>query len=132
MRKTTIRNTIRLGTQATELMFAAPQVIAHRLARMTATGAGKSRRDQDEFHRMSTEKFAAFGQSWNGMAFQMLKANTQMTRAFMLGPWLSPRSFSRAAAQMQSSALRIMTSGMAPVHQRAVANAKRLRRAKAR
>lgn len=134
MNNTSRRKTVHLATQATELMFAAPQVVAHRLARMTAPGAGVSRRDQREFHRMSAEKLSAFSQSWNDMAFQMLKANQQMTRAWMFGAWFPVRAASNAALyrQMQSSALQIIGSGLAPVRQRAVANAKRLRRAKAR
>lgn len=141
MNKKARRSALRIGTQATELMFAAPQVVAHRLGRMGASGSGTSVRDRREFQRMGTEKFAAFAESWNQMALQMLKVNQQMARAWMSAWWLpvrmtpgaAPRrSISRAAAQMQSSALDVMASGLAPVHRRATANAKRLGRVKVR
>lgn len=141
MNKAARRNALRISTQATELMFAAPQVVAHRLGRMRAAGAGTSVRDRREFRRMSAEKVAAFGESWNQMALQVLKANQQMAQAWVSAWWFPLRipssaatrqSFSRAAAQMQSSALRVMSSGLGPVHRRATANAKRLGRVKGR
>jgi len=141
MNKAARRNALRISTQATELMFAAPQVVAHRLGRMRAAGAGTSVRDRREFHRMSTEKIAAFAESWNQMALQMLKANQQVAQAWVSAWWFPRRkpsstatrqSLSRAAAQMQSSALRVMSSGLGPVHRRATANAKRLGRVKGR
>lgn len=141
MSKKARRSALRIGTQTTELMFAAPQVVAHRLRRMSAAGAGTSARDQREFHRMSVEKIAAFGESWNQMALQMLKANQQMAQAWMSAWWFplrmtsgaaARRSVSRAAAQMQGSALRVMSGGLGPVHRRATANAKRLQRVKVR
>ena len=122
------RTTLRLGAQTTDLMFAVPQVMAHRLARISAKGAGSSRRDQREFARMSAEKFAAFGESWTAMALQMMKANQQLATAWMFSPW----SFGRTAAQMQSLTLRTLASGLTPVHRRAVANSRRLRRVKTR
>lgn len=141
MNKANRRNALRLNMQAAELMLATPQVVTHRLARMMTAGAGVSSRDQREFHRMSAEKFAAFGESWNDMALQMVKANQQMARAFMFGSWFPVRassgaglyqSFYRAAAQMQSSTLQVINSGVAPVRKCAMANAKRLRRVKTR
>lgn len=123
----TRRNTVRLGRQTAELMVAAPQVVAHRLLRIAAAGAHPSGRDQREFRSMGSEKLAAFTQSWSDMALQTLRANQQMALAWMVAPW-SP---ARAATQLRNSVLRIMISGVAPVHKRAVANAKRLRRPKA-
>ncbi|MGH6610247.1 MAG: polyhydroxyalkanoate granule-associated phasin [Burkholderiaceae bacterium] len=128
MSKRNRRNALRLGTQATDLMFAVPHVMSHRLARLGAKNAGSSRRDQREFARMSAEKFAALGESWTAMALQMMKANQQLASAWMFAPW----PLSRAAAQMQSIALQTLVSGVAPVHKRAVANSRRLRRVKIR
>ena len=139
--KKTGRSALRIGMQAAELMFAAPPVVAHRMGRMRAAGAAPSARDQREFQRMGTEKMAAFGESWNQMALEVLKANQQMAQAWMSAWWFpvrapsvaaARRSLTRAAAQMQSSALRVMSSGLAPVHRRATANAKRLGRVKVR
>ena len=118
-------------------MFAVPQVMAHRVGRMKA--AEMSARDRREFQLMSNEKVAAFGESWNQMALQMLKANQQMAQAWALA-WCFPfrvpsraaarKSFLRAAAQMQGATLQVLGSGLAPVHRRATANAKRLGRVK--
>ena len=89
---------------------------------------------------MSSEKVAAFSESWNQMALQMLKANQQMAQTWMSAWWVpfipsrasARRSAARTAAQMQGATLRLVSSGLAPVHRRATANAKRLGRAKAR
>ena len=72
-------------------------------------------------------------------ALEMLKANQRMAQAWALA-WFSPlRITSRAAArksvlstaaQMQSATLQALASGLAPVHRRATANAKRLGRVK--
>ena len=138
MNKATRRKSLRIGRQATELMIAVPQVVAHRLARMNA--GATSARDRREFQLMSSEKVAAFGESWNQMALQMLKANQQIAQAWTLAwcyPFRAPstaatwKSISRAAAaQMQGTALQVLGSGLGPVHRRATANAKRLGRVK--
>ena len=57
-----------LITKLAELSFAAPQVIAHRVARMAISGQTFSERDKKEFDLMVAEKKLAFGQSWNAMA----------------------------------------------------------------
>jgi hypothetical protein len=99
-----------------------PQVIAHRLSQM----------DRKEFHTMGAEKFVAFGQSWNAMVMQTMVENQRLalsaTQAFWF-PWL-PRS--STSKQLQRAALGIAGAGMAPVHRRAVANAKRLRKRRLR
>lgn len=139
MNKTSRRKALRIGIQATEMMLAVPQVVSHRLGRLNAAGAGSSARDQREFQRMGAEKFAAFGESWTEMTLQMLKVNQQMLQAWtsvLSVPFHIPtsavarRSLTRAAAQMQGSALSVISSGLAPVHRRATANAKRLGRVK--
>ena len=61
------RKATRLSTQASELMVAAPQVVAHRLGRMALAGPKPSAKDQREFHRMGAEKLAAFGEAWQAM-----------------------------------------------------------------
>ncbi len=141
MNKAARRNALRIANQTTELMFAAPQVVAHRLGRMRMAGAGTRVRDQRELQRMGVEKIAAFGESWNQMALQMLKANQQMAQTWLSAWWFpfqmfsgatARRTFSRAAAQMQGSALRVISGGLGPVHRRATANARRLGRVKVR
>lgn len=137
MNKAARRKSFRMSKQATELMLVVPQVMAHRLSRMNS--ARPSARDRREFQLMSSEKFAAFGESWSQMALQMLKSNQRMAQAWALA-WSSPlritsraaarRSFLSTAAQMQGATLQVMASGLGPVHRRATANAKRLGRVK--
>ena len=121
-----------LAAQAAELAVAVPQVVAHRVTRMAIAGVSPSARDRKEFQRMGAEKVAAFSESWNAMALQALRANQQFALSFMqslLFPWATPKSASR---QVSNAALGIVSKGMAPVHRRAVANAKRLGRTKLR
>jgi hypothetical protein len=96
----------RLATQAMELTLATPQVMAHRLTRMAMAGPLPSARDQREFNLMGQEKVQAFQQSWAAMWMQAL------------------------ATPMQPA--KVLAAGMAPVHTKAVANARRLGKAKPR
>ena len=114
-----------IGTQASELMFAAPQVVAQRLGRMAAAGPRPGARDRREFQRMGAEKVAAFGEAWQAMALQMLKSNQQVAASMMRSTW-SASAMMQAAAAWQRAMLDVMGQGLAPVHRRAVANAKRL------
>ncbi len=131
-----------LSRQATELMLATPQVVAHRVSRMAAAGGAPSARDRREFHRMGAEKVEAFQESWAAMGSQAWATQLQWGASvasawsawMRLGfnPWqpgagLSmARAAGRNATQMQSMALGVAGKGLAPVHRRAVANAKRL------
>lgn len=78
---------------------------------------------------MGAEKASVFAQSWNAMAMQAFVAQQQLATSFMRSFW-SPRapSASAVAAQWQNAALGVMVKGMAPVHRKTVANAKRLAR----
>ena len=109
-----------LAVQAFELGIAAPQVIAHRVARMAAAGASPSARDRAEFHRMGIEKIAAANEAWMAMAAQAFLESRRAAFGVMQPLW-----FNRAAA-------RILGKGLAPMHRRTVANAKRLGRIKRR
>lgn len=139
MNKASRRKALRIGMQTAEMMLAVPQVVAHRLGRIQSAGKDTTARDRREFQLMGEEKFAAFGESWEQMTLQMLKANQQMAQTWA-AVWFAPlriptsaaarRSLTRAAAQAQGSALSVMGSGLAPVHRRATANAKRLGRVK--
>ena len=85
---------------------------------------------------MGAEKTAAFGESWNAMTLQALRAHQALAASFFRSFW-SPSlkgrpSASAVAAQWQSAALDVLGKGMAPVHRKAVANAKRLARTKLR
>ena len=125
-----------LMDKAAELAFAVPQVVAHRMTRMALAGASPSARDREEFELMSAEKKAAFSESWNAMASQALKAHQTLTLSFWRSLW-SPSFADKPTAsavitQWRDAAVGVLGKGMAPVHSRAVANAKRLGRTKLR
>ena len=124
---------------AAELALAVPQVVAHRLARMANAGAKPSPRDRREFARMFSEKHDAFGESWQAMGWQALHSQQSFAAALAqaaltpLSPRRKPGSHAFALQlQMQQAALAVLGKGLAPVHRRAVANAKRLGRIKPR
>jgi hypothetical protein len=103
---------------ATELAFAVPLVVGHRLTRMAIAGPSLSARDKTEFRRMCSEKTTAFNKSWSAMGLAA-------TRSFWSPSLMTSKP---ASARMQNAALSILVKGMAPVHRTAVANAKRLAR----
>ncbi|HEX5662531.1 MAG TPA: polyhydroxyalkanoate granule-associated phasin [Xanthomonadaceae bacterium] len=124
-----------LAVQTMELGVAAPQVIAHRLARMALAGASPSARDRKELRRMGTEKVAALNEAWSAMALEAFQANQRLALSFMQSlwfPWVQPKRRPSASRQLSNAALGIFGKGMAPVRRRAVANAKRLGRIKRR
>ena len=109
------RRRTRSLTKAVELSLVAPQVIALRSLRT---------HDQREMQRMSTEKLLAFWESMNAMGLQMAKAQQDYALFAMRqwwSPWMTPW-------QMANAAGKVMEKGLAPVHRRAAANARRLRR----
>jgi len=121
-----------LAAQAFELGLAAPQVVAHRMARMALAGHSLSARDRREFHRMGAEKVSAFGEAWTAMAAQAFVENQKLALSIMQSfwfPWVPAKSVRR---QMNDAALGILGKGMAPIRRRAVANARRLGRARRR
>ena len=125
-----------LAKQAIDLGFAVPQVLAHRIMRMTLAGSSPSLRDRKEFYLMGAEKVAAFYESWNAMLLEMCRANLALffsTAPVFWLPWLPATRSSRAAsAHLRRTALAVLGSGVAPIHHRAVANARRLGRAHGR
>ena len=128
-----IRKAPPLARQAAELAVAVPQVIAHRLTRLALAGPALSAQDRRELQRMSAEKAAAFAESWNAMARQTLEATPTLTRSFLRAfgsPARAQASAKSAARQVGRAVTAIVRAGLAPVHRRAVANAKRLSRTK--
>jgi hypothetical protein len=126
----------KLTQQTIALSMAVPQVIAHRVGRMAAAGANPNARDRKEFKQMGAEKTAAFNESWAAMGLAAMKAQQQMAmsmwRAAAMAPWsmAKPGSLLPTSSTLARHALQIMSQGMAPVHRRAVGNAKRLGRLK--
>jgi hypothetical protein len=137
-----------------EMWVASAQVISHRTARMASAGPTPSARDLQEFTRMGQEKVDAATESGRAMAAHLLTMNLQFgvrafkhmvtgTEAFMA--LAASRNFgesitrhanlaemlSRSAAmasEYSRSAARLAGRGLAPIHARATANARRLRK----
>jgi hypothetical protein len=122
----------RATRQAVELAFAVPQVVAHRALRMAAAGSSPSKRDQSEFWLMGTEKVLAFYQSWLAMCTEAGRINQRIALSMLQAywaPWMSAvPAFGSGAARWYQAALDIANKGVAPIHRRAVANARRLSR----
>lgn len=106
-----------LSRQSRELAIAVPQVMTHRLMRLALAGPLPNARDRREFHRMAQEKVHAFWQSWFAMGWAALEAMQQAWMAWLGG-----------ARMPLVDAAAILGHGLAPVHRRATANARRLAR----
>jgi hypothetical protein len=122
------RSQRKLARQALGLSMAVPQVIAHRVNRMAQAGPRPNARDRKEFHLMGAEKMAAFYESWAAMGMATMQAQQTLWRAAMFTPW--GKSALPTANTLAQHTLRVLSQGMAPVHRRAVGNAKRLNRIK--
>ncbi len=110
-----------------ELSVAAPQVIAHRLTRMALAGPKLNARDRKEFTGMVAEKQVAFAQAWMNMFAEGLRLQQQLAVSLLTGA--TPR---QTSARVRNAATRMTSAGIAPIHRKAVANAKRLARTKLR
>ncbi len=124
-----------LAIKVAETAFAAPQVVAHRVTRMALSGPQPSARDRKEFQRMVAEKNAAFAASWLAMAAEAARANQRLTASLFQSYWsaaLGRKPSVVKSATLQRAALGVLDKGLAPVHRKAVANAKRLARTKLR
>jgi hypothetical protein len=120
-----------LNRHALEVAFAAPQVIAHRVARMALAGESPSARDRAEFDRMIGEKLVAFHESWFAMYWEAVRASQQLatsTLQAMASAWVPGASSQATRAAWQKAAADILRAGLAPIRRRTVGNAKRLRR----
>ena len=120
---------VRLAAKATELAFVSPQVIGLRIAQIAMAGLPPTGRDLAELHRMGNEKFIVFFESWNAMAMQTLRANQALTISlwrWYVSSWITGRSNARQAPPPTFWALKLLSSGMTPIHRRVIANAKRL------
>lgn len=136
-----------------EMMLASAQVISHRTGRIAAAGMSPDARDRSEFALMGQEKIAAAAESASAITGRMFNLNQQIgtiavnqmaagaagilslsvarTLAqsgkvhaeFMRD---SVSSSARAAAQLAESVARVAHHGLAPIHSRATANARRL------
>ena len=119
-----------VARQSTELMNASTQVVAHRMTRMALAGPVPSARDRKEFQRMFQEKQQAFVESWVAMlghtAQTQMALGTTAWRSWFYPWWRGGNSPSVMASTMQQAGMGMLQKGMAPVHRKAVANARRL------
>ena len=111
----------RNALRAWELALAAPEVIAHRTARMAAAGRVPSVRDQKEFARMGLEKAEAVAESVSAMALPMYKFNQELallTARQWQQSWqwwsawspLTPLAASRSPTQLANAQTLLMRS----------------------
>lgn len=128
---------LRLSRRSSELAQAVPQVVARRVGRMMQAGPLPSVEDQQEFYRMGIEKMEAFGEAWWAMVLQGSQVQQQFALWWMqtwwkvaLGGWMHPPTLSSlsngASRNLMNGWLDVTLCGVAPVHRRAVANARRL------
>jgi hypothetical protein len=125
-----------LADKTAQLAVAVPQVMAHRMTRMALAGPRLSSRDRKEFELMVAEKNAALGEAWTAMAAQTAKVNQALAESFFSSLLLAAQgrksSATAPALQWQQAMLSVLGKGLAPVHRKAMANARRLARTKLR
>jgi hypothetical protein len=85
---------------------------------------------------MVSEKQAAFAQAWTAMGMESFRAS-QAIATSMFGAFFNPFSRNKPSAAtiattVQNAAVGVLEKGLAPVHRKAVSNAKRLARIKPR
>jgi hypothetical protein len=125
---------LRATRQAVDLALAVPQVVAQRTLRFAQAGHSPSARDRGEFWLMGFEKVLVFHQSWLAMFAEAARINQQFVFSALQAlwlPWTAPlRKRTTVATKMQRAAIDIAAAGIAPIHRRAVANARRLGRSR--
>ncbi len=120
----------RLVSETVQIATSTPIVMALRLTQMGLAGNNPSASDRREFHLMSTEKLAAFQESWLAMATKAFEVNQQFANAWMrsmMTPWWLPRpEIASFAKDWTEASMAVLGHGAAPVRRRAVANVRRL------
>lgn len=143
-----------LAFKTGEMMAASAQVIGHRTQRLAMASTPPSARDQREFLLMGSEKVAAAAESAQAVALRLMTMNpwlvpnalqqmTNATNAMLAvtssrnaGEFIASQTrlaqtllrSTSAAAHLATSAGELAAQGMKPIHSRATANAKRLRK----
>jgi hypothetical protein len=125
-----------LARHSLDLSIAAPQVIAHRIARIAHAGATPSARDLAEFKRMGAEKVAAFGAAWQAVGLAAVRAQQSylrtLTRSLLTPWWIAPPDLGALARRANPVAVDVLAAGIAPIRHKAVGNARRLARRRRR
>lgn len=121
-----------LATKSTEMLGASAEVVLRRSAQIGGMGHPPSAADQRELNTMVTEKVAAAQQSATAM---MMSASATASQ-FWWNQWMAsaglgrrkPASLSDIAAGASRSSATMLAAGLQPYRQRAMSNAKRLRK----
>ena len=124
-----------LTIKSMELALSGSQVFAHRVTRMTLAGPHLSDRDRKEFQIMVHEKHAAFAEAWSDMVMHAFRTNQAFTASmvhFFFTPFSCAPAAAFAAAHLQNAAIGVLDKGLAPIHRKAVSNARRLAKTKLR
>ena len=143
---------LRTVAEAGEMFAATAQVMGHRTARMALAGPVPSERDQTEFSLMSREKKEAASESLQALGFGFFSLAmviavdtgnrmwaTSVAAVALLASqspaqWLEHQTALAGIAadapanplHLANSTARVMRESLAPIHERATANAKRL------
>ncbi len=119
-------------TQLSSLSVAAPQVIAHRVARMATAGPLPSHADRKEFVGMVVEKPMAFAASLQNMWLAAAWANwnlmASLSRSLLQPKAYTPAASAKLARRIGRTGLSVVSKGLAPIERKASANARRLSR----
>jgi len=137
---------------ASEMFSASTQVVGHRTARMAMAGPLPNSRDRTEFDLMQHEKVDAAKESARAISLGFLNLSTELiletnrsiweasTAALALGSsrtatqWIERQAallkiaatYPAQPLQLARSTAHLLQDGLAPIHIRATANAKRL------
>lgn len=120
-----------VAREAVALGLAVPEVLAHRMARLWLAGMTPSPRDHAELLRMTSEKVAAFYESWSAIGLALWRMNVQVGMSSLWWPWFAGmrgRGRRDAVAYGERVIDTMLRAGLPPIRRRAVANARRLRR----
>jgi hypothetical protein len=101
-----------LPIQSFELAMAAPQVVAHRLIRLSSIGQPSSDA-YNKSYRVWTETVVGFGESWNAMFFDVMRYQQKMlttVAANWLAPWMVRPAIVKSAPAVGKSAPSIAKS----------------------
>lgn len=120
------------ASKAVDIAVAAPQVIAHRVARMALAGPLPDARDRKEFTGMVLEKQLAFAQScvaWNTavLGWQM-QWHRQWFSSCLRGDYAGAFSHMLSPLPLAEAGEKAVAQTLEPVRRKAVANARRLAR----
>jgi hypothetical protein len=119
--------------QVFDIAWATPLVMSLRIFQMLASGPNPSRKDRKEFDRMWSEKLSAYNESWTAMYTECLRLQQDalpVVAEFWFNPWaiFSQTKNSQKLHQPDHLGERLISKGLAPIHKRVTANAKRLSR----